>query len=754
DEESVSFEDERVIRVKAFMAIAEDEPSVGKADSRSGQWVEITMKKTSSKITLDQLLTEQVHGNIFYALGGRGKRKEQISPKEVLFTKPDESPIVTAPETTSGSEVKKILEKVSAIKAPKKRTQTVFDPNPKKKADPSIEQLLLTLMKKVKDLKRKSRFLQTPLHLYLNQNVLNLLKANKRPGFDPGSSSRKALMIPKPFKDCKYCGFNDHHSDEYEYNPRYPHHLVSRAVVLMVERNHREHLIRRFAGRGNKLDPCDVKIASLKQRIQELEFPKLQQESLIEKAETKSNVWDDGSEDVNPFGEGNPAFHDDYYDNPLTIVLVKEKSFHVNDTDNEEEESMPVYDTDIEDVIEEEEGFVGKGGFGREEDSIEDIVFVANNLCSSMIQNILSVDFKEDINTKSHELMSFRKNIIIKVSQSSFKVLICKKYQEWYLKALPMVDKLGFKTIKFRGISQNSSSPCTPKQNGVAEKGFKTLIEAARTMLNSVNLPKQFWGEAVNTACYTQNRSIIVKRHEKTDYDVFRERPPDISDFHVFGCPVHIHKHRDHLGKFDAKADDGFFLDYSLVAKAFRVFKIRRQEMEETDHVTFSKDDKAISKSSTEATDDHPFLNKHDDSESVEDLRIADDQVFIIRDPISKAEPSTTNVSPSAKVFYNPPILQDKWSKEKHIELVNIFGEPHAEVTTRSRIRDSEAASAHECIYVNFLSEIKPKRLIEALKKEGWIIARQEEPNQFERNKVYTLAPIPYGKTIIGTNEI
>ncbi|GKB40239.1 hypothetical protein Tco_0885181 [Tanacetum coccineum] len=208
------------------------------------------------------------------------------------------------------------------------------------------------------------------------------------------------------------------------------------------------------------------------------------QDSPAEEAETESNVWEDGSEDVNPFGEGNLGFHDDHYDNPLLtnetesepiiwdigdeeeeypfvnkypsfqeepIVLVEEESCLVYDTDNEEEELMPVYDTDIEDVIQEEEGFVGKGGFGGEEDNIEDVVVVANDLCSSMIQTILSVDFEEDINIKSHELMSFEKSIIIKVSQSSFKFLICKKYQELYLKAPPMVDKLGFKTIKVRG---------------------------------------------------------------------------------------------------------------------------------------------------------------------------------------------------------------------------------------------------------------------------------------------------------------
>ncbi|GJS71954.1 hypothetical protein Tco_0704795, partial [Tanacetum coccineum] len=79
-----------------------------------------------------------------------------------------------------------------------------------------------------------------------------------------------------------------------------------------------------------------------------------------------------------------------------------------------EEESMPVYDTDIKDVIEKKEGFVGKGGFGGKKDNIKDVVVVANDLCSSMIQTTLSVNFELDINTKSHKLMWFGKSIILK----------------------------------------------------------------------------------------------------------------------------------------------------------------------------------------------------------------------------------------------------------------------------------------------------------------------------------------------------
>nr|GFA15430.1 hypothetical protein [Tanacetum cinerariifolium] len=80
DDEFVSLDDKGSTKIKAFMAIVEDEPLVGKADARSGQW-------TCSKVTLDQLLSEQVPRNIVKALGRKGRRKETISSKEIVFTK-------------------------------------------------------------------------------------------------------------------------------------------------------------------------------------------------------------------------------------------------------------------------------------------------------------------------------------------------------------------------------------------------------------------------------------------------------------------------------------------------------------------------------------------------------------------------------------------------------------------------------------------------------------------------------------------
>ncbi|GJR42444.1 putative reverse transcriptase domain-containing protein [Tanacetum coccineum] len=113
------------------------------------------------------------------------------------------------------------------------------------------------------------------------------------------------------------------------------------------------------------------------------------------------------------FFEGDGSSSDEWGDYGVTGDDYKGPP--VFDDDQYEEESMPDCDTDIEDVIEEEEGFVEKGGIGGEEDNIEDVIVVANDLCSSMIQTTLNVNFEEDFNTKSHELMSFRKSILIKV---------------------------------------------------------------------------------------------------------------------------------------------------------------------------------------------------------------------------------------------------------------------------------------------------------------------------------------------------
>ncbi|GKA59680.1 retrovirus-related pol polyprotein from transposon TNT 1-94 [Tanacetum coccineum] len=287
--------------------------------------------------------------------------------------------------------------------------------------------------------------------------------------------------------------------------------------------------------------------------------------------------------------------------------------------------------------------------------------------------------------------------------------------------------------------------------------------------------------------------SINHKKYTLVIVDEYsRGRIPDINYFHVFGCLVFIHNHKDHLGKFDAKADDGYFLGYSFVSKAFRVFNIRRQQIEETYHVTFdesmeairftntSVDEIGIDDSSRYPPDD--FLHEDDTSrqyqvdsnvsyyiiphgrklieltqekhvpevitpnepdtshiqvdvgppdltntEGKNEQNDQDEQVIIhsIENPsgdntevlFPTTEPSVPEVLQSQVTHQastiSHPIPQDRWSKDQHIKLVNIIGDPGKGMLTRSMAAKLIAASANRCLFADFLFEIEPKKVSE-----------------------------------------
>ncbi|GJW48081.1 putative ribonuclease H-like domain-containing protein [Tanacetum coccineum] len=123
-----------------------------------------------------------------------------------------------------------------------------------------------------------------------------------------------------------------------------------------------------------------------------------------------------------------------------------------------------------------------------------------------------------------------------------------------------------------KGIKREFSVARTPQQNGVAKRENRTLIKAARTMLADSKLPTTFWAKAVNIACYVQNKVLVTKPHNKTPYELFLDRKPALGFMRPFRCHVTILNTIDHLGKFDGKADEGFFVGYLINSKAFRVF--------------------------------------------------------------------------------------------------------------------------------------------------------------------------------------
>nr|GEY54525.1 integrase, catalytic region, zinc finger, CCHC-type, peptidase aspartic, catalytic [Tanacetum cinerariifolium] len=131
--------------------------------------------------------------------------------------------------------------------------------------------------------------------------------------------------------------------------------------------------------------------------------------------------------------------------------------------------------------------------------------------------------------------------------------------------------------------------PKTPQQNGVVERRNRTLVEAARTML-IFSKPLMFlWAEVVATACYTQNRSLIHTRYQKTPYELVHNKKHDLTFFRVFGALCYPTNDSKDLGKLQPIADTGIFVGYAPSRKGYRIYNKRTQRIMETIHVQFDE---------------------------------------------------------------------------------------------------------------------------------------------------------------------
>ncbi|GKB63264.1 gag-pol polyprotein, partial [Tanacetum coccineum] len=228
----------------------------------------------------------------------------------------------------------------------------------------------------------------------------------------------------------------------------------------------------------------------------------------------------------------------------------------------------------------------------------------------------------------------------------------------------------------------------TPQQNGVVKRQNRTLMEAARTMLIFSKAPMFLWAEGINTACYTQNRSLIRLRCNKNPYELMHDKKPDLSFFHVFGSLCYPTNDSEDLGKLNAKADIGIFIRYALAKKSFRIYNRRTQKIIETIHVTFDE----LTTMASEQFSSGPGLQVMTPAtsssglvpniipqqpcveESPKTLLFHDDPLHEFLHEDSTSQGSSSNKRPS----YTPFELIGRWTKDHPI--ANVIGDPSRSV--------------------------------------------------------------------------
>ncbi|GKE41954.1 putative ribonuclease H-like domain-containing protein, partial [Tanacetum coccineum] len=293
-------------------------------------------------------------------------------------------------------------------------------------------------------------------------------------------------------------------------------------------------------------------------------------------------------------------------------------------------------------------------------------------------------------------------------------------------------------------------------------KHNRTLIEAAGTMLIYTKAPLFLWAEAVATACYTQNLSIIRLRHGKTPYELLHDKFPDLSFFHVFGALCYPTNDSENLGLVPNPPPSTLFVPPSrtdwdilfqplfdelltpppsvdlpapeVIAPINEVVAPEPASTGSPSSTTVDLDAPSPSNSQTTPETQSPII-PNDVKEDNHDLDVAhmnNDSFFGISIPENDSgASSSSDVIPTVVHTATPNSeFVTKWTKEHPLD--NIIGELERPVFTRLQLHEQ----ALFCYYDAFLSSVEPKTYKDPLTQSSWIKAMQAELNEFEHLEV------------------
>ncbi|KAI3735814.1 hypothetical protein L6452_15332 [Arctium lappa] len=304
------------------------------------------------------------------------------------------------------------------------------------------------------------------------------------------------------------------------------------------------------------------------------------------------------------------------------------------------------------------------------------------------------------------------------------------------------------------------------------------------------NVSKGFKAEAVNTACYVQNRVLVVKSQDKTPYELFKKKKPFIGFFKPFGCPCTILNTKTHLGKFDSKAEDGFLVRYSSQSKAYKVFNTSSRIIEESDNVKCNENTPNQLGSGRDwlfdidsLSNSLGFSNKHNEGTGTENVQVQRQEFVLFptpaADPVEFCKKDTSeskdtepaqNEEDRGEKEYQPsdsgikspemPCLEedDNYSvfggstPEKNDsnmetdineEVVHqtrvqknhppqlVIGDINSPIITRNQSKLGGLKDIQSGLLYCFLSQVEPKKAYDAMKDPSWIEAMEEELLQF-----------------------
>ncbi|GJR21649.1 retrovirus-related pol polyprotein from transposon TNT 1-94 [Tanacetum coccineum] len=287
--------------------------------------------------------------------------------------------------------------------------------------------------------------------------------------------------------------------------------------------------------------------------------------------------------------------------------------------------------------------------------------------------------------------------------------------------------------FKEEGIEHQTSTPRTPEQNGVAE--------------------------AIATACYTQNRSLIIPIHEKTPYHIINGSKPSLKHLHIFGFICYITRDGENNDKMK-KGDSCILVGYSTQSKGYRVYNTITRLIVKSIHINFNEIKELSKASDYDNFGPTPQLQKTSNHNNLE-LGIHDHS----NEPSSSTlvlnvSPSANTTAPSLQELDLYPVHCMMNSSLQEIQVTPVCEE--AESSTRF-VDNSNMHTFYQCHQSEHqwtkdhpLEQVcgNPSKLVQtrlqlATDPEICMFVLTDELHQFDRLQVWELVDKPFGKTVI-----
>ena len=324
------------------------------------------------------------------------------------------------------------------------------------------------------------------------------------------------------------------------------------------------------------------------------------------------------------------------------------------------------------------------------------------------------------------------------------------------------------------GIKHQTTVPYSPQQNGIAERANRTLMEAARSMLLTAKLDKEFWGEAIRTAAYIRNR-VLSKAIQNTPYFLWHRRHPNLSFIRVFGCVCFAHIPKNYRGKLDAKGKRCILLGYNEDVKGYRLLDMEKQEVFNSRDVIFFES-KFLDSTQSVNTQFIPSQYTEIESANVEtDQQIAkilqekeDAQMEIFNDEIKEAfnplddeykedeeEKDSRGIDENVQRGAQETENKDEWKKKERPrrDIKKPSNYKYPSLTYLSVQNPTNTSNANSMKDIES-EPITFQHAMESEEVQNWTQAMNDEMKSIQKTNTWNLVELPEGRVPISNKWI